>query len=66
MNDDNRSNFFAKTISVGFCSVMGLGFVYYGLKAYGEEQGIAALLLPFVGVSIGVLFLRTAWKMSGE
>jgi hypothetical protein len=38
----------------------------YGLKAYGEEQGIAALLSPLMGASIGVLFLRTAWKMSRE
>ena len=65
-NDDKRNDFFAKFIVCGGAGVVGFGFSSYGLKAYGEASGFEALALPVIGVGLGVMFLRTAWKSAGE
>lgn len=64
--DERRGHFIAKGFSVCLCSGVGLAAIYGGLTSIKESQGFAAVALPIFGVGIGVLFLRTAWKIAGD
>jgi hypothetical protein len=47
---------------------LGVGAVVIlsGLSAFPEEGGVTSLLLPLLGVGLGLVFFQTAWRVLGE
>lgn len=65
MERERRTAFFVKLITGGLAAAAGVALVLGGLSAPAQTAGIEGIFLLLLGVGLGALFLRLAWKAFG-